>query len=423
MDAHLKIWIINQNSYLPEDGPHTRHFVMGKYLAKDGYEPYVFACNELHHAGKRIDTGKEDYVERNVEGVRFFYVKSHHYKKNDIHRILNIYSFYRKMFKVAKKISKKDGKPDIIYASTMYPTALLLGVKLAKKYGIKCISETRDIVPEGFVTKGTFKEHGLIANTARRFMKHVYYRSDALVFTMSGGKRYIRDMRWDLEQGGKIDLDKVYYINNGVDKDVFDSNAQKNVIEDKDLENPEIFKVVYFGAIRFMNNMPLYIDTARELKKRGKDNIKILLWGTGSKLDEMQKTLDEEHLDNLVLKGFVDKNNIPGIARRADLFIGSGNGSSTDRYGASFNKLFDYFAGGKPIVLLAALSDSMVEGNGCGVELGSSPEPSKVADEIIRFSEMSREEYAKYCENAHAMAEKYDYKVLVKQVERIIEDL
>ena len=97
-----KIWIINQNSYLPEDGPHTRHFVISKYLAADGYEPYVFACNELHHAGKRIDTGKEDYIEREKNGVKFFYVKSHHYKKNDINRIFNITSFYFKMFSVAK---------------------------------------------------------------------------------------------------------------------------------------------------------------------------------------------------------------------------------------------------------------------------------------------------------------------------------
>lgn len=418
-----KIWIINQNSYLPEDGPHTRHFVISKYLAADGYEPYVFACNELHHAGKRIDTGKEDYIEREKSGVKFFYVKSHHYKKNDINRIFNITSFYFKMFSVAKQIERKYGKPDIIYASTMYPTALLLGTKLAKKYGIKCISETRDIVPEGFVTKGTFKENGIIAKLARAFMKNVYYKSDALVFTMSGGQQYIKDMGWDKDHGGKINLESVYYINNGVDKDEFDLNAEKNVIEDDDLSDPGIFKVVYFGAIRFMNNMPLYIDTARELKRRGKNNIKLLLWGTGNKMDEMQKVLDEEGLDNIVLKGFVDKKYIPGISRRADLFIGSGNGSSTDRYGASFNKLFDYYAGQKPIVLLATLSDSMVEGNGCGVELGSNPDFNKVADQIIRFSEMPKDEYEQYCKNSEKMASIYDYKVLAKQVERIIGDL
>lgn len=419
----MKIWIINQNSYLPEDGPHTRHFVIGKYLAKDGFEPFVFACNELHHARKRIDTGKKKYIERDRDGVRFFYVKSHHYVKNDIHRILNIISFYRRMFSVSRQITKQYGKPDIIYASTMYPTALLLGVKLAKKYNIKCISETRDIVPEGFVTSGTIKERGVIANLARSFMKKVYYRSDALVFTMSGGKKYIEEMGWNLENGGKIDLNRVYYINNGVDKEEYDNHAVNHIVDDEDLQNPNVFKVVYFGAIRFMNNMPLYIDVARELKKQGKENIKLLLWGTGNKVDEMQEILDKENLDNIVLKGFVAKEKIPSIARQADLFIGSGNGSSTARYGASFNKLFDYFAGGKPIVLLASLSDSMVEGNGCGIEMGNSPKPSDVADTIVRFSEMPHDEYQQYCQNSSKMADIYDYKVLTKEVERVIGEI
>ncbi len=418
-----KVWIINQNSYLPEDGPHTRHYAIGKYLVRDGYEVCVFAGNELHHAGKRIDTGNSSYLEKIRDGVRFFYVKTHHYTQNDIHRVINIFSFYVRIFSVAKKVEKKYGRPDIIYSSTNYPTALLAGVKLAGKYDIRCISETRDIVPEGFIAKGTIRKNGIIAKSARCFMKYVYEHSNALVFTMSGGKRYISDMKWNIEAGGKIDLNTVYYINNGVDREDFEKNAVQYFIKDPDLDDPRIFKVVYFGAIRFLNNMPLYMDVARILKKKGKNNIKLLMWGTGSKVDQMKKKLKEEHLDNLVLKGYVDKSRIPGIAKRADLFIGSGNSSSTDRYGASFNKLFDYFAGGKPMLILAGLSDSMVESAGCGREMGSHASPEEIADEIIRFSEIDKQEYKKYCENSLAMAEIYDYRRLSKRVEEVIEKL
>ena len=35
------IWFLNQNSYLPEDGPHIRHYTLGKYLSKFGYESVV----------------------------------------------------------------------------------------------------------------------------------------------------------------------------------------------------------------------------------------------------------------------------------------------------------------------------------------------------------------------------------------------
>ena len=417
------VWIINQNSYLPDDGPHTRHYSIGKYLARDGYLPIVFAGNELHHSGRTIDTGGEDFVVRELNGVRFIYVRTHHYERNDIHRVANIASFYFRMFKVARAIAGECGNPCVIYASTMYPTALLLGVKLARRYGIGCISETRDIVPEGFIREGAIRENSLVARAARRFMRYVYERSDELVFTMSGGKRYIQDMAWDKESGGKIDLSHVHYINNGVDLEDFDANAKTHVLEDEDLDNQNVFKVVYFGAIRFMNSMPLYIDTARELKRRGRDDICILLWGTGTKLDEMQEVLDREGLDNIKIKGYVDKKYIPSIARRADLFIASGNSSSTGRYGASFNKLFDYFAGGKPIVLLAELSDSMVEGGGCGVELGADPEAAVVADEIIRFADMDPNEYRSYCEASASLAKQFDYRRLAERIKSIIERL
>lgn len=415
-----KVWIINQNSYLPEDGPHTRHYAIGKYLVRDGYDVYVFAGNELHHSGKRIDTKDSLFLEKIKNGVHFFYIKTHHYIKNDIHRAINIVSFYRRMFSVAKQIEEKYGRPDIIYSSTNYPTALLAGVKLARKYGIKCISETRDIVPEGFIAEGAIREGGFIAKFARCFMKYVYERSDALVFTMSGGKNYISDMKWNVEAGGKINLDTVYYINNGVDREDFEKNAVQYFMNDSDMDDPQIFKVVYFGAIRYLNNMPLYMDVARVLKKKGKNNIKLIMWGTGNKVDQMKRKLEEEHLDNLVLKGYVDKYQIPGIAKRADLFIGSGNSSSTDRYGASFNKIFDYFAGGKPMIILATLSDSMVESAGCGREMGSNASLEEIANEIIRFSEIDKQEYLKYCENSLTMAELYDYKRLTKNVEEVI---
>ena len=415
----LRIWFLNQNSYMPEDGPHIRHYALGKYLARDGYEPYVFAANELHHVGRTIDTEGKDFVERVSEGVHFYYIKTTHYEKNDYRRALNILSYYRNVFKVCKQIAEKHGSPDVIYASSMYPTALVAGIKLAKKYGAKCICEHRDIVPEGFIRNGTFSENGIIAKAARIFMKGTYEKADAVVFTMGGGKQYLIDQKLDTEHGGRVELKKVFYINNGVDLEKSDRDAETYVLKDEDLDDPKIFKVVYFGAIRFMNQMPLFIDLARSLKERGYNNIKILMWGAGTKLDEMRQKLKNEQLDNIVFKGYVDKKYIPGIAKRADLFIGTGNSSSVDRYGMSFNKLFDYLAGGKPIILPFRVAYSIVEGTNSGVELNE-PNGVDLANEVIRFAEMPDGEYRKYCENARKTARDFDYKELSKKVDSLI---
>lgn len=414
------VWFFNQNSYLPEDGPHTRHYSFGKYMAGDGYEPFVFAGNVLHHVNRTIPVEKELYAEKIRDGVHFIYIKTHEYYKNDVNRVINIISYYNNVFKVCNTISRKYGKPDLIYASCMYPTALLAGVKMAKRYRVSCISETRDIVPDEFITDGALRENGLTAKCARIFMKYVYDRSTALVFTMSGGRQYITDMKWDTDHGGKIDINKVYYINNGVDLELFDSNGAKYVVQDDDLSSDK-FKVVYFGAIRFLNQMSLFIETAKELKKRGRNDIKILMWGTGTKLDEMRTRVSEEGLDNLVLKGYVEKQYIPGIAKRANAFIATGNSVAVDKYGASFNKLFDYLAAGKPVILPFKLSDSMIADNHAGYEL-SEADHKLVADTIIRLADMEKNEYQAMCDNSRNLSKDFDYGHLTHIVERIIEE-
>lgn len=412
------IWFLNQNSYLPEDGPHTRHYALAKYLVQKGYEPFIFAGNELHHNGRRIDTHGELFVEKIVNGVHFLYVRTTHYEKNDHRRAMNIASYYRNVFPACRAIAKKYGSPDIIYASCMYPTAIAAGIKLAKKYNIKCISESRDIVPEGFVKDGALKEKSLIAKAASAYMKRLYYNSDSLVFTFSGGKEYIRDKGWDIGQGGRVDLNKVHYINNGVDLDDFNQNAKAFVLPNKDLDDSNTKCVVYFGAIRFMNNMPLFLDTAKALQNKERNDIKILLWGTGTKMEEVQKAIDEAYLKNISLEGYVDKKYIPGIAKRADLFIGTGN-STNLKYGMSFNKLFDYLAGGKPIILPFKSGNSIVEKNRAGTEIENATGET-IADEIIRYADMDRKEYGDYCQRVAHLAESFDYKKLADEIDEIV---
>ncbi len=417
-----KVWIISQHTCSPKDGPSGRHYALSKYLARDGYDVYIIAGNVLHSTGKVIEVGEDGYKEYHDDGFHLFHTKVHEYKKNDLNRIWNIFSFYFSSLRTAKKIEKKYGKPDIVYSSTMTPIALIVGNKLAKKYKVKSINETRDIIPEGFVTKGTFKEHGFIANILRRFMHRIYNRADALIFTMSKGKNYIEEMKWDTEHGGKIRNDRIYYVNNGVDRELSLYNEEHFILPDEHLDDDLLFNVVYCGSIRFLNNMPIFVDAAKELKKRGYDNIKILLWGPGLKIDETRKAISDLGLDNIVVKGFVNKEYIPAITKRSDLFILTANLSCVGKYGASPNKLFDYFQAGKPIIVPTLLADSMVESNGCGVELDN-PDGEKLAEAIIHFAEMDKEEYQKYCENSAKMAEQFDYKVHAKSLEKIFDDI
>ena len=71
---------------------------------------------------------------------------------------------------------------------------------------------------------------------------------------MEGGRDYIIKKNMSLENGGRVDLKKVYHINNGVDLESFEYNKKNISIEDNDLES-ECFKVIYAGSIRQVNNV------------------------------------------------------------------------------------------------------------------------------------------------------------------------
>ena len=52
---------------------------------------------------------------------------------------------------------------------------------------------------------------------------------------MEGGKKYVIDKKWNKENGGKINLNKIHYINNGIDLEEYEINKNTYLIDDPDL--------------------------------------------------------------------------------------------------------------------------------------------------------------------------------------------
>ena len=62
-------------------------------------------------------------------------------------------------------------------------------------------------------------------------------------------------------------------------------------IDDEDLNNNTLFKVVYVGSIRGVNNLTLLVDTAKKISDK---RIKILVWGDGDNLQALKRRVKEE---------------------------------------------------------------------------------------------------------------------------------
>ena len=112
-----------------------------------------------------------------------------------------------------------------------------------------------------------------------RIERWIYEHADQLVFTIPGALEYLKMKGWTTETGGKIDMARVHYINNGVDLEQFDHDRDSYPRNDADLNRKDIFKVVYLGSISFANHVQMLIDAAALLQKD--TNYHFFIYGDG----------------------------------------------------------------------------------------------------------------------------------------------
>lgn len=408
------IWILNHYAggmYFDRGG---RHYNFAKYFKQAGYEPVVFCANSKHGPGGVWFQEEELWRKHMAEeiGVPFVFVKARSYTGNGKQRVFNMMDFYRNVKKAAKEYAEKRGKPDIIYASSVHPLTLLAGLQLAKRFGVECVCEVRDLWPESIVEYSSrFTRNHPVIKLLYQGEKWIYKKADWLVFTMEGGGEYIRERGWEKA----VPLSKVYSINNGVDLEAFEANREQFTVEDPDLDNPELFKVVYTGSIRRVNNLGLILDVARKVTD---PHIKFLIWGDGDELPALRHRVEEEQIPNVCFKGQVEKKYVPSIISRADYTYINGRDNDFFRFGISMNKLFEYLAAGKPVLMCMRASYNPVERYGCGLICEST---QALQTRLESLPDRSSPEYATMCENARRVAGDYDFQNLTRKLIDVIE--
>ena len=400
-------WILNHyagNSYRNRGG---RHYWFSKYLKRFGESPVVFCCNSEHNGGGLFFQDDSLWHERMAEEIQvpFVFVKGRPYVGNGLGRVLNVKA-------AAKEYAKENGRPDIILASSVHPLTLVAGIQLAKYFHAKCICEIRDLWPEVLISFGILKANNPITFVLRQMEKWIYKEADALIFTMAGAYDYIEERRWEKD----ISKEKVHYINNGVDLEDFDNNKEFYQIEDEDLQNTEIFKVVYTGAIRPVNGLGKLLDVARQIKN---PRIKFLIWGKGDELSALQKRIEDEDMQNIEFKGHVDKRYIPYIVSQANLNLIHYGNMPVVRFGVSHNKMFEYMAAGNPTLDDVPCNYNPLVECDAGIEI-KDPTVENIAKAVEEFADMDKETYDRYCCNARKGAEKYDFKNLTQELLKIM---
>lgn len=397
-----------------------RHYWFAENLIKEGYDTTIFCANTYHNKTEFIDTKNKKFTTDVVNNIPFVFVKTTVALGNGVDRIKNMVLFYFNLFSVVREYIKLKGTPDLILASSVHPLTMVAGIQIAKKLGVPCICEVRDLWPEAIFSFNKVKEKSLLGRLLTKGEHWIYKNADALIFTKEGDTDYIIEKKWDEGQGGDIFLEKCHYINNGVDLDGFMQSIVENKVEDDDLRTDK-FNIVYVGSIRPVNNVGNILDAASILKDE--KDIQFLIYGDGNQRDMLEKRVIKEKLNNVKMKGFVNKQFIPYILSKASVNILN---YSPTQYnwtrGNSSNKLFEYMASGKPIISSVKMGYSILDKYECGIELenGTSQELAKA---ILKIKNMSYGQYQSMSNNAKNGAGDFDFKILTNKLIQVIKSV
>lgn len=399
-------WIINKDAApIKEYATHIRSTHEANYLQNLGYEVYIVCGNRVHNTSI-IHSVKNSFSIENHDNVNYVFVKTIKCNNSFLKRALSYFLF-------SLRISRLKGlpRPNVVIHDTKTPFDIMVSC-FAKKCKAKYIVDVEDLWPRCFEYMGFINSRNPIMKCLYWLEKKIYVKADHVVFTMEGCVDYIKDHKWDLENGGPIDLSKIHYVNNGIILKDFDENVKKYSLEDEDLNDDSVFRIIYLGSIREANNLGQLINAAKLLVKY--KDIKILIYGNGPERKMLEKRCIKENITNVIFKQkWINIEYVPYVLSRSSVNILNYT-LGWARYGGSMNKMFMSLASGKPIVCNADLSYSEIKRNNLGIDEYLDT-PDKYAEAILKIYNMQPEMYSLMCKRTREIAKYYDINYLMSK--------
>jgi glycosyltransferase involved in cell wall biosynthesis len=144
-----------------------------------------------------------------------------------------------------------------------------------------------------------------------------------------------------------VPRERIASVPNGCDLDIFATQVQPWRPAQV---RPTDLMAVFAGTHGMANGLDAVLDAAVELKRRGRDDIKLLLIGQGKYKPGLQARAEREGLSNVVFHDPVNKARLAGLMAATDVGMQVLANVPAFYYGTSPNKFFDYIAAGLPVL-------------------------------------------------------------------------
>jgi glycosyltransferase involved in cell wall biosynthesis len=359
----MHILIIHQAFASLQEPGGTRHAEFASLLAARGHRVTVIASPVSYITGNRTAPSSQPGQGQTgqVRILRARVYSAHH--RSFGHRVLAFVSFMLSSFWLG--LGVKD--VDLVWGTSPPITQGLTAWMLARMKKARFLFEVRDLWPQFAIAVGVLRNPLLIA-LSEWLERFLYRHADRVMVNSPGFSQHVQD-----RGAGRVGL-----VPNGADPAMFDlADLGDEFRQTYDLSDR--FIVTYAGAHGMSNDLGVVLDAARELQDR--PEVQIVLLGDGKEKAHLVTRAQELGLKNVTFLPSLPKSQMPAALAGAHACLAILK--PLDEYKTTYpNKVFDYMAAGRPVVLaIDGVIREVVEAADCGV-FAQPGDPSALAEAI-----------------------------------------
>ncbi len=382
----MHILLIHQAFAALDEPGGTRHHELARYLAAHGHQVTVIASPVSYLTGRTspptpppAGTALPPLLPGEGEGagdggevriLRAYTYRALH--KSFVHRVFAFFSFMASSFWSGLGVRNVDvvwgTSPPIFQGVTAWALARLKRAKF--------LFEVRDLWPQFAIAVGVLKSP-LLIKLSLWLERFLYRRADRMIVNSPGYLNHV------IERGGK----RVDLVPNGADPEMFDPSASGAAFRTRH-RLADKFVLLYAGAHGMSNDLGVVLEAARQLADR--PEVQIVFLGDGKEKARLQE--QAAGLTNVLFLPPVPKNEMAEALAAADACLAILK--PIEEYKTTYpNKVFDYMAAGRPVVLaIDGVIREVIEAAGCGVfaQPGNPPALAQAIRSLAADKEKSR---------------------------------
>jgi len=373
----MHILLIHQAFAALDEPGGTRHHELARFLVSKGHKVTVIASPVSYLTGRNSPPtftenvgGRMGSKTTRDSGDGITILRAYTYRalhKSFVHRVFAFFSFMISSFFIGLGVRNVD----VVWGTSPPIFQGITAWLLARMKGVKFLFEVRDLWPDFAIAVGVLKNPTLI-QLSYWLEKFLYRRADRMMVNSPGYVEHVRN-----RSARSVEL-----IPNGADPEMFNPTdtgqtfRQKKSLTDK-------FVVLYAGAHGISNDLTVALDAAKLLENNEK--IQFVFLGDGKEKESLIAYAKKLGLENVTFLPPVPKTEMASALAGANACLAILK--PLDEYKTTYpNKVFDYMAAGRPVVLaIDGVIREVVEVAGCGL-FAQPGNPAALAEAVARLA-------------------------------------